>query len=78
VKRPCFAFLACLVLSSLFRPSLRSQEEKPFRIHVDVALVNVDAAVVDARGRFVAGLTERNFHVLEDGRQQQVTHFASL
>ena len=34
--------------------------------------------MVDARGRFVAGLTERNFHVLEDGRQQQVTHFASL
>jgi VWFA-related protein len=49
-------------------------ESPPLR--VDVRLVNVDVAVVDASGRHVPDLRARNFVVKEDGAPQVVTHFA--
>jgi len=43
---------------------------------VEVRLVNVEVAVTDAQGRFLAELTARNFHLSEDGVPQRVAHFA--
>ncbi|MFQ5928022.1 MAG: VWA domain-containing protein, partial [Terriglobia bacterium] len=55
-----------------------AQPEKPYAVRVEVALVNLDVAVVDAGGQFVGGLRERNFRVFEEGREQTITHFASM
>ena len=44
---------------------------------VDVDVVQVTVTVADGRGKFVRGIPQAAFHVLEDGRQQTITHFAS-
>ena len=44
---------------------------------VDVDVVQVTVTVADGRGKFVRGIPQGAFHVLEDGRQQAITHFAS-
>jgi VWFA-related protein len=43
---------------------------------VDVRLVNVEVAVTDAAGNFVADLTAKNFRLREDGAPQEIAHFA--
>lgn len=67
-------FLLCLVSS----PALLAQPEQPYTVRVEVGLVNTDVAVVDARGKFVGGLSRRSFQILEDGVEQTITHFASV
>ncbi len=42
---------------------------------VDVDIVQVAATVSDEKGRLVKGLGRDAFRVLEDGREQEVTHF---
>jgi Ca-activated chloride channel homolog len=44
---------------------------------VDVDAVQVTVTVADGHGKFVRGIPQSAFHVLEDGRPQAVTHFAS-
>ena len=44
---------------------------------VDVEVVQVTATVVDNRGHYVKGLPREAFHVFEDDRAQQITHFAA-
>src|SRR5215510_16477692 len=44
---------------------------------VDVDVVQVTVTVSDGRGRFVPNIPKSAFHVLEDGRTQSITHFAS-
>ena len=46
-----------------------------YSLKVNVPLVNVDVSVLTKNGQFVPGLKQENFRVLEDGVQQQVTHF---
>lgn len=48
-----------------------------FRFRSAVDLVNVTVTVSDRSGRFVAGLRQGDFEVLEDGVPQTVTHFDS-
>jgi VWFA-related protein len=48
-----------------------------FTENVDVDVVQVTVTVSDGRGRFIRGLPQSLFHVAEDGRPQQITHFAS-
>lgn len=43
---------------------------------VDVDLVQVTTVVTDDRGRFVAGLTKKDFTVSEDGKPQRITNFS--
>src|SRR4051812_30600239 len=45
-------------------------------LKVSVELVNVPFSVTDKQGRYVSGLTERDFLVEEDGRRQQIRNFA--
>jgi Ca-activated chloride channel homolog len=47
------------------------------RFSSGVELVNVNATVYDADGRFVEGLTKDDFVVYEDGVRQTVTHFSA-
>jgi VWFA-related protein len=47
-----------------------------YSLKVNVPLVNVDVSVLTKNGQFVPGLRQENFRVLEDGVQQQVSHFA--
>ncbi len=44
---------------------------------VDVDVVQVTVTVSDGRGKFVRGIPQASFHVLEDGHPQAITHFAS-
>ena len=48
-----------------------------FAEKVDVDVVQVTVTVTDDRGEFVAGLPQSAFHVLEDGKPQTITYFAS-
>jgi VWFA-related protein len=49
--------------------------EGDFAPFADVAVVQVAATVSDAHGRLVKGLGRGAFRVLENGEQQEVTHF---
>ena len=44
---------------------------------LDVSAVALDVVVTDARGRFVRGLTQDDFQVLESGVPQELTFFTS-
>jgi VWFA-related protein len=44
---------------------------------VDVDVVQVTVTVSDGRGRFVPNIPQTAFRVMEDGRPQTITHFAS-
>ena len=48
-----------------------------FTEKVDVDIVQVTVTVTNDRGEFVAGLPKSAFHVLEDGKPQAITYFAS-
>jgi VWFA-related protein len=45
-------------------------------LRVDVSLVNVVATVTDERGRYVSGLKAQDFILEEDGKRQEIVHFA--
>ena len=47
-------------------------------VRVDTTLVGVPVTVVDREGRFVAGLKREDFHVYEDGAEQQIAYFAAV
>jgi Ca-activated chloride channel family protein len=51
--------------------------EPSFRFRSGVELVNVNATVSDASGRFVAGLRQEDFIVYEDDQPQAVMHFSA-
>ncbi len=65
---PLTTLLICAALPAL------AQEAPPLR--VEVRLVNVDVAVTDPAGNFVADLRAANFRLQEDGAPQTVAHFA--
>ena len=44
---------------------------------VDVDVIQVTAVVTDGDGRFVKGLTQEDFILLEDDKAQPITHFAA-
>jgi VWFA-related protein len=43
---------------------------------VDTTLVQIPVAVTDSLNRFVLGLQKEDFHLLEDGVEQNVVHFS--
>ncbi len=52
-------------------------QETTHRFSVDVNAVALDVVVTDKKGRFVKGLKEDDFVVLEDGAPQELTLFTS-
>src|SRR5436190_22781619 len=66
------------VLILLAGLSLQAGAEPPqFTIQVGVDLVNVPFTVTDRHGRLQAGLTAADFVIEEDGKKQDILHFAS-
>ena len=53
----------------------RSDVTKPIHVNVDLALVNV--TVTDSHGRLVTGLAKTDFHIYEDGEEQEIRTFSS-
>src|SRR5262245_6814333 len=62
--------LACFGITA----SAVSQDQDTLKVSVE--LVNVPFSVTDRHGRFVSGLTVKDFTVEEDGRRQQIRNFA--
>src|SRR5262245_2409901 len=48
-----------------------------FTLSVDVDLAVFNVTVLDKDGRPVTGLTEKDFHVYEDGREEKIKIFQS-
>ena len=51
-----------------------AQDQDTLKVTVD--LVNVQFSAIDRHGRFVPGLTAKDFLVEEDGRRQEIRNFA--
>src|SRR5262249_49150355 len=66
--------LLIIVISSGGTPRGRSQDQDTLKVSVD--LVNVPFSVTDRHGKFVSGLTAKDFAVEEDGRKQEILNFA--
>jgi VWFA-related protein len=57
-------------------PPAPDSQQPAVTFRAEVNYVEVDARVVDAQGRFVPGLTQKDFQIFEDGKPQQVSVFA--
>ena len=75
---PYFLCVACAVVASaLFSgaaPAQTDQAASTFR--ADTNLVVIPVAVTDTLNRFVLGLEKADFHLIEDGVEQNVAHFS--
>jgi VWFA-related protein len=72
--------LVTLALAALAAAGVAARQEPPqdgqkFRFRSSVELINVNATVTDARGRFVTGLRKEDFRVYQDDQLQTITHF---
>jgi Ca-activated chloride channel family protein len=67
--------LLLLMISAVGVLALPAQEQEPFTVKVDVALVTVDVVVSDAAGRPVTTLTKDDFEIYEDGKLQDIRSF---
>ena len=70
----CVVCLAIVVALSAAGAPVRGQQAT-FRAGID--LVQMGVTVSDRKGDFIGDLTRDDFEVLEDGRKQTLTHFAS-
>jgi VWFA-related protein len=68
------SILVLLMASVLQAPALPLSAQDTLKVSVE--LVNVQFTVTDRRGRLVPGLTAQDFAVEEDGRKQEIRHFA--
>jgi Ca-activated chloride channel family protein len=55
-------------------PSVGTADD-PLKLNVAVDLVNINATVRDSSGRFMTGLTQENFTILENGVEQKLSFF---
>jgi VWFA-related protein len=72
--RRCCVCSAILMALSALEPAARGQQAT-FRAGID--LVQLGVTVTDRTGEFIGDLTRDDFEVLEDGRKQTLTYFAS-
>jgi Ca-activated chloride channel family protein len=74
MRRPsiCFPVLLAMAVATAGDP-LASQTV--FRSGVD--LVNVTVTVTDKQGRFVGGLKQEDFTILDDGQPQEIVNFSA-
>jgi len=72
--KPVVALILLSVVCFGITASAVSQDQDTLKVSVD--LVNVPFSVTDRHGRFVSGLTAKDFTVEEDGRRQQIRNFA--
>ena len=70
---PRFCAVALLLL--LWAPLLGGQGAAPLKLKSESRLVLVDAVVTGKRGAAIPGLAAADFHVFEDGKEQNITAF---
>jgi Ca-activated chloride channel family protein len=82
LKRCILIFLLVLIIVALSEPlSSHSQIQKPEPpqdidvIRVSTTLVTVPVSVMDRNGRFIPDLKQEQFHLFEDGVEQQIALF---
>ncbi|HQR35679.1 MAG TPA: hypothetical protein PLK30_23270, partial [Blastocatellia bacterium] len=68
-----FSALAICCLTFVSR-QIAQEQAGALRIRTD--LVQIDVAVKDQKGNLIRDLKREDFEVLEDGKSQQITHFA--
>jgi VWFA-related protein len=75
----------CLLLLLAWPGSASTQQQKPQPaeepiedvVRVNTSLVTFPVSVMDRQGRFIPDLKQDQFHVFEDGVEQQIAHFDS-
>ncbi len=65
-----------LIAGLLLLSSAAAQDASDFKLRSDTSLVLIPVAVTDSLNRFVLGLEKKDFHLLEDGVEQNVAHFS--
>jgi Ca-activated chloride channel homolog len=89
-----FLFLVAALILSIWLPSAGAQTptpntgskepvqqgkpQAPYRLGIEVDLVNLEVSVTDEKGNFVSDLKRENFRVLDEGVEQPLTNFASV
>ena len=71
------ALLALRLAAAASPGSAVPQQERPPSFSVGVSVVALDVVVTDTRGRFVRGLTQDDFLIMEEGIPQEVAFFTS-
>ena len=76
---PCRSSLLVYILAVIcLTPTLiAAQGRDDDVITVDSSIVLINAAVTDRSGKAVPGLMQRQFHVFEDGSEQEIKTFAA-
>ena len=64
-----------LLLPLFFATNLFAQQQEPFKIDVEVNLVNLPVTARLVSGGFAKDLTKENFRVFEDGVEQEISLF---
>jgi VWFA-related protein len=76
------SFAGAAILSLALFPFCLAAQEQPTptgqTIRLDVDRVNVGVIVTDAKGNFVEGLQQQDFQILDSGKAQPITDFASI
>jgi Ca-activated chloride channel family protein len=72
---PSRLLLGWLAFAAIMCPIVAAEQPRVFRSGVD--LVRFSVAVIDAKGRFVKGLTAEDFQIVEDGTAQTITFFSA-
>jgi Ca-activated chloride channel family protein len=67
----CFSLLVAIAPTS--QRAQKSQDDEVISVNTDLVVLNVTAT--DAKGGYVHGLKRADFHVFEDGHEQQLTNF---
>jgi VWFA-related protein len=77
-NRHCRRIASAALLLSGFTPALFAQTgpEPQTTFRADSNLVVIPVSVTDKVNRFVLGLRKQDFHVLEDGVEQTISHFS--
>lgn len=75
--KPSIIFL-CFLLSAIAfgQNQKRAEDQEPLRLNA--TLIQVPAVVTDRGGKFIADLSQTEFAVFEDGKRQELSHFAAV
>lgn len=71
------ALLGLLGVTPLHSQTREPEQRQAETIKVDTSLVAVPVSVTDRTGRFVTGLKQADFQVLEDGKPQEIAAFSA-
>jgi VWFA-related protein len=67
---------ATLCVSPAALPAQNTPPSSGTTLHAETRVVLVDAVATDKKGKFARDLTEKNFKLWEDGKEQQITSFS--